>query len=101
MSAAPQTTLSDWRLLKWMFGFLRPVKWLALAACLYLALWIGAEIFTVNLVGISVLREMGILLAAILVAGRSGSAFAAQIGTMQVNEEVDAMRTRAARSGSA
>ena len=53
----------------------------------------GAEIFTVNLVGISVLREMGILLAAILVAGRSGSAFAAQIGTMQVNEEVDAMRT--------
>ena len=53
----------------------------------------GAEIFTVNLVGISILREMGILLAAILVAGRSGSAFTAQIGTMQVNEEVDAMRT--------
>jgi phospholipid/cholesterol/gamma-HCH transport system permease protein len=53
----------------------------------------GAEIFTVNLVGISVLREMGVLLAAIMVAGRSGSAFAAQIGTMQVNEEVDAMRT--------
>jgi phospholipid/cholesterol/gamma-HCH transport system permease protein len=53
----------------------------------------GAEIFTVNLVGISVLREMGILLAAILVAGRSGSAFTAQIGTMQVNEEIDAMRT--------
>jgi len=53
----------------------------------------GAEIFTVNLVGISVLREMGILLAAILVAGRSGSAYAAEIGTMQVNEEVDAMRT--------
>ena len=53
----------------------------------------GAEIFTVNLVGISVLREMGILLTAIIVAGRSGSAFTAQIGTMQVNEEVDAMRT--------
>jgi phospholipid/cholesterol/gamma-HCH transport system permease protein len=52
----------------------------------------GAEIFVVNLVGISVLREMGILLAAIVVAGRSGSAFAAQIGTMQVNEEVDALR---------
>ncbi len=53
----------------------------------------GAQIFTVNLVGISVLREMGILLTAIVVAGRSGSAFTAQIGTMQVNEEVDALRT--------
>jgi phospholipid/cholesterol/gamma-HCH transport system permease protein len=53
----------------------------------------GAEIFTVNLVGISMLREMGILLASILVAGRSGSAYTAQIGTMQVNEEVDALRT--------
>ncbi len=53
----------------------------------------GAEIFTINLVGISMLREMGVLLAAIMVAGRSGSAFTAQIGTMQVNEEVDAMRT--------
>jgi phospholipid/cholesterol/gamma-HCH transport system permease protein len=52
----------------------------------------GAEIFTVNLVGVSVLREMGILLTAIIVAGRSGSAFTAQIGTMQVNEEIDAMR---------
>ena len=53
----------------------------------------GAEIFTVNLLGISILREMGILLTAIIVAGRSGSAFAAQIGTMQVSEEIDAMRT--------
>lgn len=53
----------------------------------------GAQIFTVNLVGIGVLREMAILLTAIMVAGRSGSAFAAQIGTMVVNEEVDAMRT--------
>ncbi len=53
----------------------------------------GAEIFTVNLLGFSMLREMGILLTAIIVAGRSGSAFTAQIGTMQVNEEVDAMRT--------
>jgi phospholipid/cholesterol/gamma-HCH transport system permease protein len=52
----------------------------------------GAQIFTVNLVGIGVLREMGILLTAIMVAGRSGSAFTAQIGTMIVNEEVDAMR---------
>lgn len=55
----------------------------------------GGEIFTVNLIGISTLREMGVLLTAIMVAGRSGSAFTAQIGTMQVNEEVDAMRTLA------
>ena len=53
----------------------------------------GAQAFTVNLVGISVLREMGILLTAIIVAGRTGSAFTAQIGTMAVNEEIDAMRT--------
>jgi phospholipid/cholesterol/gamma-HCH transport system permease protein len=53
----------------------------------------GAEIFTVNLLGISIMREMGIILTAVVVAGRSGSAFAAQIGTMQVNQEVDAMRT--------
>jgi phospholipid/cholesterol/gamma-HCH transport system permease protein len=53
----------------------------------------GAEIFTVNLLGVSILRELGGLLTAILVAGRSGSAFAAEIGTMKVNEEVDAMRT--------
>ena len=53
----------------------------------------GAEVFTVNLISISVLREIGILLTAIVVAGRSGSAFAAQIGSMKVNEEIDAMRT--------
>ncbi len=53
----------------------------------------GATILTVNLVGVSVLREIGILLAAIIVAGRSGSAFAAQIGTMKVNQEVDALET--------
>lgn len=53
----------------------------------------GAQIFTVNLLGVSVLREMGILITAIIVAGRSGSAFTAQIGTMKVNQEVDAMRT--------
>ena len=52
----------------------------------------GAEIFTVNLLGVSILREMGVLLTAIIIAGRSGSAFTAEIGTMQVNEEVDAMR---------
>lgn len=53
----------------------------------------GAEIFTVDLVAISVLREMGILLTAIMVAGRSGSAFAAELGVMQINEETDAIRT--------
>ncbi|MCH9019482.1 MAG: MlaE family lipid ABC transporter permease subunit [Proteobacteria bacterium] len=53
----------------------------------------GAEIFVVNLVGVSVLREMGILLTAIIVAGRSGSAFTAAIGSMKVREEIDAMRT--------
>src|SRR5262249_12264148 len=53
----------------------------------------GAETFTVDAVGISMLRELGVLLTAIIVAGRSGSAFTAQIGTMQVNQEVDAMRT--------
>lgn len=53
----------------------------------------GAQIYTVNLLGISVLREMGILITAIIVAGRSGSAFTAQIGTMKVNQEIDALRT--------
>ncbi len=53
----------------------------------------GAEIFTVNLVGVSILRELGIIITSIVVAGRSGSAFTAQIGTMKVNQEVDAMIT--------
>jgi len=53
----------------------------------------GAEIYTINLLGVSMLREIGIMLTAIVVAGRSGSAFTAQIGSMQVNEEIDAMRT--------
>jgi len=52
----------------------------------------GAEIFTVDLVAIGVLREMGVLLTSILVAGRSGSAFAAEIGVMQLNDEVDALK---------
>ena len=55
----------------------------------------GAEIFTVELVTISVFREIGILLTAIIVAGRSGSAFTAQIGSMKLHEEIDAMRTLA------
>ena len=53
----------------------------------------GAEVFVVDLIAISVLRELGILLTAIIVAGRSGSAFTAAIGSMKMREEVDAMRT--------
>jgi phospholipid/cholesterol/gamma-HCH transport system permease protein len=53
----------------------------------------GAEIYTINLTGRISLRELGILMTAIMVAGRSGSAFAAQIGTMKLTEEIDAMRT--------
>ena len=54
---------------------------------------VGAEIYVVNLLGLSILREIGILITAIIVAGRSGSAFTAQIGTMKVNQEIDAMCT--------
>jgi len=53
----------------------------------------GANIFIVDLVGLSMLRELSPLLTAIIVAGRSGSAYAAQIGTMKVTEEIDALRT--------
>ncbi len=52
----------------------------------------NAEVFTVELVGLSVLREFGVLLSAILVAGRSGSAFTAAIGAMKLREEIDAMK---------
>ena len=52
----------------------------------------GAEVFVPNLVGISLLRELGPLLAGVVLAGRTGSAFAAEIGTMKVNEELDALR---------
>lgn len=52
----------------------------------------GAKIFVVDLVSISITREMGVLLAAVMVAGRSGSAFAAALGTMKLNEEIDALR---------
>jgi phospholipid/cholesterol/gamma-HCH transport system permease protein len=53
----------------------------------------GAEVFTINLLGRISMRELGVLMTAIMVAGRSGSAFAAQIGSMKLAEEVDAMRT--------
>jgi len=51
----------------------------------------GADIFVVDLVTVGVLRELGVLLTAIIVAGRSGSAFAAELGSMRLNEEVDAL----------
>ncbi|MCJ8190875.1 MlaE family lipid ABC transporter permease subunit [Sphingomicrobium aestuariivivum] len=53
----------------------------------------GAEVFTINLIGRITVRELGTLMTAIMVAGRSGSAFAAQLGTMKITEEIDAMRT--------
>ncbi|HSB24886.1 MAG TPA: ABC transporter permease, partial [Burkholderiaceae bacterium] len=53
----------------------------------------GANIFVVDLVALSMLRELSPLLTAIIVAGRSGSAYTAQIGTMKVTEEIDALRT--------
>lgn len=53
----------------------------------------GFDIYTINLVGRVSVRELGLLMTAIMVAGRSGSAFAAQIGTMKLTEEIDAMRT--------
>lgn len=53
----------------------------------------GANIYVVNLMGISILREFGPLISAIIIAGRSGSAFAAEIGAMRIQEEVDALQT--------
>jgi phospholipid/cholesterol/gamma-HCH transport system permease protein len=53
----------------------------------------GAEMLTINLTGRIAMRELGVLMTAIMVAGRSGSSFAAQLGTMKLTEEIDAMRT--------
>lgn len=53
----------------------------------------GANIFVVELVALTILRELAPVMAAVIVAGRTGSAYTAQIGTMQVNEEIDALRT--------
>jgi phospholipid/cholesterol/gamma-HCH transport system permease protein len=53
----------------------------------------GADIYVANLVAISLVRELGPLLAAVILAGRTGSAFAAEIGTMKVNQEIDALAT--------
>jgi phospholipid/cholesterol/gamma-HCH transport system permease protein len=65
---------------------------LAFVGAVQLAMF-GAQIFVANLVGISMAREMGAIMTGIIMAGRTGAAFAAQIGTMQVNEEVDALIT--------
>jgi phospholipid/cholesterol/gamma-HCH transport system permease protein len=54
---------------------------------------LGADIYTIDLLAVTILREMGILLTAVVIAGRSGSTFAAEIGSMKINEELDAMHT--------
>lgn len=53
----------------------------------------GAELFVADLVGIGVIREMGAIMVGVVMAGRTGAAFAAELGTMQVNDEIDALRT--------
>lgn len=53
----------------------------------------GAEVYVANLVSIGILREMGVLMTAVVIAGRTGAAYAAQLGTMQTNEEIDAIVT--------
>lgn len=65
---------------------------LAYLGAVQLALF-GAEIYVANLVTVGTLREMGALMTAIIMAGRTGAAYAAQLGTMQVNEEIDAITT--------
>ena len=52
----------------------------------------GAEVYVVDLIGILVLREIGVLIVAIMIAGRSGSAYTAELGSMKMREEIDALR---------
>ncbi len=59
----------------------------------------GAEVFVPNLVGVSLLRELGPLMTAVILAGRTASAYAAELGTMVVNEEVDALRIMGVDAG--
>jgi phospholipid/cholesterol/gamma-HCH transport system permease protein len=61
--------------------------------------WFGAYLWIADLVGVSITRELGPLMTAILVAGRSGSTIAAEIGTMKVTEEIDALRTMGLNPG--
>jgi len=65
---------------------------LALVGAIQLSMF-GAEIYVANLVGLGMVIEMGALMTGIILAGRTGAAFAAQLGTMQVNEEIDALKT--------
>ncbi|WP_300318898.1 ABC transporter permease [Accumulibacter sp.] len=74
-----------------LIGFLIGVV-LSYLSALQLATF-GADVFIVNLLGISIVRELGPMLVAVLVAGRSGSAMTAQIGVMRVTEEIDALAT--------
>ena len=67
---------------------------LAFVGILQLALF-GAQIYVADLVSIAMVREMGAIMTGIIMAGRTGAAFAAQLGTMQVNEEIDALETLA------
>ena len=53
----------------------------------------GAQIYVANLIGMSMAAEVGAVMTAIIMAGRTGAAYAAQIGTMQVNQEIDALQT--------
>lgn len=65
---------------------------LAFVGAVQLSLF-GAQIYIANLVGLGMAREMGAMMTAIIMAGRTGAAYAAQLGTMQVNEEIDALKT--------
>jgi phospholipid/cholesterol/gamma-HCH transport system permease protein len=65
---------------------------LAFVGAVQLAMF-GAQIFVANLVGIAMLRVMGAVMVGVVMSGRTGAAFAAQLGTMQVNEEIDALKT--------
>jgi len=67
---------------------------LAFVGILQLSMF-GAEIYVADLVGIAMVREMGAIMTGIIMAGRTGAAYAAQLGTMQVNEEIDALETLA------
>ncbi|MGD8541226.1 MAG: ABC transporter permease, partial [Desulfobacteraceae bacterium] len=55
--------------------------------------YFGAQMFVADLVGIGMVRQMGAIMTGVIMAGRTGAAFAAQLGTMQVNEEIDALQT--------
>jgi phospholipid/cholesterol/gamma-HCH transport system permease protein len=74
-----------------LIGFLMGLI-LAFVGAIQLRLF-GAQIYVANLAGIGIVREMGAIMTGVVMAGRSGAAFAAQLGTMQVNDEVDSLRT--------